>query len=300
MFCGKGGVGKTTCAAAAALHWADQAERTLIISTDFTPSLRHVFELGETDDGDKPVQVARHLFLHEISSEEVKRLWESSFGAEVYEVFSAFVGIDYPQFVDFVASILPGIRDEFMVDYIRGLSDSGTYDRIVWDTAPAGQTLGLLRMPSIVNAHLKPAPRIYSSLRTTAKTKRSVLHVLREWEGLSSRDMEFLRNDVQFNLVTIPEALAVRQLDGIVSEFERYGLHMDRMLVNQVVADADSDFLRSKAAMQQSHISELCARYPGNTVMLPMFPFELRGMAGLQEMERAMFGDGDNPEPYSA
>lgn len=288
MFCGKGGVGKTTCAAATALHYANDGKKTIIISTDFTPSLRDIYEIEGVE---KPAKIADGLYLDEIGYEEIERLWDQKFGPEVYSVFSTVVDISYEEFVAFVATIVPGIRDEFMVDYIRELSESAEYERIVWDTAPAGQTLGLLRMPSIVNEHLKPAPRIYSRLKASRKTKRSVLDVIKGWEELSNKDMEFLRSDVEFNLVTIPEALAVRQLDDIIGEFQSYGLNINNMIINHVVKDPDSDFLRTKAAMQKGYISEISAKCGGNQRILYMFPYEIKGMERLKEAERVLFGN---------
>ncbi len=291
MFCGKGGVGKTTCAAATALHYVADGKKTLIISTDFTPSLRHIFELENSANKEKPARITEGLYLDEIGSEEVKEMWDNKFGAEVYEVFSSFVDIGYEEFIDFVASMLPGIRDEFMVDYIRELSESRRYERIVWDTAPAGQTLGLLRMPSIVNAHLKPAPRIYSALKTTGGSRRSIQRVIKGWEELSSKDMEFLKNGVEFNLVTIAEALAVRQLDGIFGEFHSYDLNIDHIIINQVVTEPDASFLQSKAEMQQSYISEISTKYRRNQRILPLFPHEIKGMPKLKEVERVLFSN---------
>jgi arsenite-transporting ATPase len=296
MFYGKGGVGKTTCAAATAMHYTAEGKKTLIISTDLTPSLRDIFEL---ESKEKPAKIMEGLYLDEIGSEEVKEMWDNKFGAEVYEVFSSFVDIDYEEFVDFVASMLPGIRDEFMVDYIRELSESGRYERIVWDTAPAGQTLGLLRMPSIVNAHLKPAPRIYSALKTSGGSRRSIQRVIKGWEELSGKDIDFLKNEVEFNLVTIAEALAVRQLDGIFDEFHNYDLNIDHIIINQVVTEPDSNFLQRKAEMQQSYISEISARYRLNQRIVPLFPHEIKGMAKLKEVERMLFSNdyGGRPHP---
>ena len=285
MFCGKGGVGKTTCAAATALYHAKSGDKTLIISTDPTPSLHDIFEV---DKFDKPVKIADNLYMDEIGSEEVKRMWDKRFGAEVYSVFSSFVDISYEEFVDFVASMLPGIRDEFMVDHIRELHESGQYERIVWDTAPAGQTLWLLRMPSIVNAHLKPAPRIYASLKTTGVGRRSINRVIKGWEELSNRDIEFLKRDVEFNLVTIAEALAVRQLSSICEELRSYGLGIDGIIINQVVTEPDSDFLRDKAEMQKQYISEIASTYDGRQRILAMFPYEVKGMARLEEVADAL------------
>ena len=186
MFAGKGGVGKTTCAGATALHYALNGEKTLVISTDPTPSLSHIFEV---QDKKKPVKVLENLYLAELGIAEVKQMWDKKFGREVYEVFSSFVAVNYTDFVDFMSSILPGLSDEFMVDYIKELSKSGEYRQIVWDTAPLGQTLGLLKTPGMLREHLKPAPRIYSQLKLGSETKLPVLEILKGWEKLSNTDM---------------------------------------------------------------------------------------------------------------
>jgi arsenite-transporting ATPase len=286
MLCGKGGVGKTTCAAATALHCAATGQKTLVISSDLTPSLRDIFEI---DGGQKPAKVSDNLYVDEISYEGIKALWDKKFGPEVYDVFSSLVDISYEEFVDFITSILPGLRDEFMVDYIRELSESGQFEKIVWDTAPAGQTLGLLRMPSMVNEHLKAAPRIYSSLIATGPRKRSVLGVIKAWQELSDNDMEFLKKEVELNLVTIAEALAVRQIDGILAELQNYGLRINHLIINQVVEEPDSPFLQSKARMQQTYIAELERKYSSKFTILPLFPDEIKGTEKLKEVARRLF-----------
>jgi arsenite-transporting ATPase len=128
MFAGKGGVGKTTCAGATTLHYALNGEKTLVISTDPTPSLSHIFEVK---DRQKPVKVLDNLYLAELGMAEVKQMWDKKFGREVYEVFSSFVALNYTDFVDFMSSILPCLSDEFMVDFIKELSQSGEYRQIV-------------------------------------------------------------------------------------------------------------------------------------------------------------------------
>jgi arsenite-transporting ATPase len=292
MFGGKGGVGKTTCAAATALHYAGMSEETIVISTDFTPSLGDIFEF---ECSGEPTKLMEGLYVAELGYEEVKQLWDNKFGSEVYEVFSTFVDISYEEFVDYVVTMLPGIRDEFMVDYIKELAESGRFERIVWDTAPAGQTLGLLRMPSLVNQHLKLAPRIYSALKTTRKRKQPVLEVIKGWEELSNKDIAFLRNGVAFNLVTIAEGLSVRQLDSLIAEFEDHSFDIDRIIINQVVEEPDSEFLRSKARMQQDYILEVESKYGLNVVRLPLFPHEIKGMEKLKKVQRILFGDERKP-----
>lgn len=288
MFAGKGGVGKTTCAGATALHYASLNEATLAISTDPTPSLSHIFEI---EDKQKPAKVLGELYLAELGIEEVKQLWDRKFGKEVYEVFSSFVSVSYEEFVDFIASILPGIRDEFMVDYIRELSQKTEYKHIVWDTAPLGQTLGLLQTPTMLREHLKPAPRIYSKLKLGKETRKPVLDIIKGWEGLSGEDMDFLRYGVRFIIVTIPEALAIEQLDSIFDEFDRHGLKGDQLVINNVIKEvAGSSFLQAKAEQQKGYIELLYSKYQGlRIVELPLFPHEIKGIDRLKDIERSLF-----------
>jgi arsenite-transporting ATPase len=288
MFAGKGGVGKTTCAAATALHYASLKEETLIISTDPTPSLSHIFELkGEQ----KRARIRESLDSAELGLDEIREMWDKKFGQEVYEVFSSFVSVGYEEFVDFITSILPGLSDEFMVDYIRELSRGNEYKRIVWDTAPLGQTLGLLETPTMLRKHLKPAPRIYSKLKLGAKSKRSVLDILKGWERLSAGDMDFLRNEVGFVIVTIPEALAVEQLEFTFGEFDRYGFRVDELIINNVINETDSPFLHAKAKQQRGYIELLRDRYGEMKIVeLPLFPYEIKGMERLQDIGKSLFG----------
>ena len=282
VFLGKGGVGKTTCAAATAIHFADAGEDTLVLSTDPTPSLSHIFELeGKTHDR----EILPHLFVTELGRDEVRAMWDEEFGREVYAVFSAFVEIEYENFVTFMTSVLPGLNEEFMVDHIRRLTGRGRYRRIVWDTAPLGQTLALLETPALLAEHLRLAPRVYSHLKTSGEGRESVMQVLRRWDELARVCMEFLRREVRFTMVTIAEALAVRQLEGVFGELGRYGLGVGRLIVNNVVRDADSEFLRRKANQQQPHLDLLQARYRDlSPVTIPLFPGEVRGIDQLRQV----------------
>jgi arsenite-transporting ATPase len=286
MFTGKGGVGKTTCSAATALHLA-AAGPTLVISTDVTPSLSHIFE---TPRQPKPARVMPGLDISEIGEGEIRQMWEAKFGREVYEVFSAFVDIEYDDFVEFMTSVLPGLGEEFMVDYIRELSRKGSYENIVWDTAPLGQTLGLLETPALLGNHLRLAPRVYSRLRLGKRRREPVLDILKRWEALSAENMDFLRNGVDFTMVTIPEALAVEQLEGIFREFHKYGLTVTRMIINNVVRTEESAFLKIKSSQQKDYLKHIYDKYSHLKIIeLPMFPQEVKGVERLREVGKILF-----------
>jgi arsenite-transporting ATPase len=287
MFSGKGGVGKTTCAAATALHYASAGEQTLAISTDATPSLSHIFEVTGNE---KPIKIQGSLYISELGLKEVEEMWDEKFGKEVYDVFSSFVDIDYEEFVGFTTSVLPGLSDEFMVDYIRELGLRGNYSNIVWDTAPLGQTLALLHTPAMLLEHLRMAPRIYTRLKLSHVSKEPILNIISRWQQLSTDEMDFLRNQVKFVIVTIPEALAVEQLESVFTELGRYGLSVGQLIVNNVIKVDDSDFLKAKAAQQKGYLDIIYDRYSDvHIVELPMFPFEVKGWDQLKEVERILF-----------
>jgi arsenite/tail-anchored protein-transporting ATPase len=286
MFTGKGGVGKTTCSAATALHYAASGP-TLIISTDATPSLSHIFE---TTDKQKSVKDVPDLSIEEIGEKEIREMWDAKFGREVYEVFSAFVDIEYGDFVEFMTSVLPGLGEEFMVDHIRGLSLSGKYKTIVWDTAPLGQTLGLLETPALLSEHLRLAPRVYSRLKLGKRSREPVMDIIERWKKLSADNMEFLRKNVTFTMVTIPEALAVEQLEGIFRELDKYGLPVKQMIINNTVKIEDSLFLRTKAFHQRQYLMHIHEKYSHLKITeIPMFPREVKGVARLKEVAKILF-----------
>lgn len=281
-FAGKGGVGKTTCAAATALHYSLQGLNTLAISTDSTPSLAHIFE---TAAGSEPVRVSENLYFCEIGWEEARRMWDAKFGRDVFQVFSSFVDIGYADFVDFMASVLPGLAEEFMVDNIRELAEKGSYDAIVWDTAPLGQTLALLETPALLTRHLRMAPRIYARLKTGTGTKEPILDIIGRWEELSAADMRFLSDDVEFTVVAIAEALSVNQLSGILAEMHRYRFRAARLIINNVINSTDSGFLQQKASQQAGYLETLRNSYGHLKITeLPLFPGEVKGLEMLKKV----------------
>jgi len=285
-FAGKGGVGKTTCAAATALHFASHGRKTLVISTDATPSLSHIFQ-STPEKG--PARVEDLIYFLEIGAGQARQMWEKKFGRDVYRVFSSFVEIDYSAYVDFMASVLPGLAEEFMVDYIRELSSGDEWNAIVWDTAPLGQTMALLQTPALLTHHLRLAPRIYARIKAGEGAKETILDIIQRWEELSAADMEFLRSGVEFNIVAIPEALAVDQLDGILNELDKYDLNVSRLIINNVIQPSGSAFLRQKADQQQRYIQQLCDKYSRLRISrLPLFPHEIKGLETLRKVADAL------------
>jgi arsenite-transporting ATPase len=303
MIGGKGGVGKTTCASAIALHFSFQGKRTLIISSDPTPSLSDIFEM-EIGDQETPIQNAKALYGIEISSEGVLKKWKDRFGPEIYEVVSSFTSLDY-DFVDYIGGA-PGIEEEYMLNYILELVESAQYDLVVWDTAPAGHTLRLLHLPQIFLKHLEAATKFYMNLYSyfeklkenvkLRKGKRSLLEIISGWEDLAEKVVNFIRDPEKsdFIIVTIPEALGVKQTGRIIKDFDEYQLKVNHLIINYVIQEADCNFHKIRKEMQQNYIQVLEKQYSSRIglIELPLMPQEVKGVERIHKISEILFKEG--------
>lgn len=291
MFGGKGGVGKTTSSAATALHYALAGYKTLIISSDLAPSLSDMFEtqLGATET---PVPGVDHLDALEISTDDVMAHWKEKFGGQIYEAASVVVDMPYDDLVNYVA-MAPGIQEEFMLDYVLEHVRDRRYDRIVWDTAPAGDTLRLLDLPRRFLAHLRVAPRFYFKAQNVlGLSKTPFLQLIESWTVLSQQIADFFTdpNQVEFVLVTIPEALGVYQSRRIVRDLKEQGIEVKHIVVNGVVPQAEGDFMRGRMEMQQPYLRMLKDEFQNAALtQVPLLPYEVKGLERLKEIEGYLF-----------
>jgi arsenite-transporting ATPase len=300
MIGGKGGVGKTTCASAIALHFSLQGKKTLIISSDPTPSLSDIFEM-EIGDQETSIHNADSLYGIEVSSEVVLKKWKERFGPEIYEVVSSFASVDY-DFVDYIGGA-PGIEEEYMLNYILELVEGGQYDLVVWDTAPAGHTLRLLHLPQIFLKHLEAATKFYMNLYSyleklketvkLKKGKRSLLEIISGWEDLAEKVVNFIRDPQksEFIIVTIPEALGVKQTERIIKDFDEYQLKVNHLIVNYVIQEADCEFHKIRSEMQQNYIKILKDQYSDRIKLIetPLFPQEIKGVEQIKRISEILF-----------
>jgi arsenite-transporting ATPase len=287
MFCGKGGVGKTTCASTTALHFALKGLRTLLISTDPAPSLSDILEM-DVRGSVTPVEPYEHLSAVELDYDRVVEMWKEKFGDEVYEVISSFLPVE-EDIIEYVAGA-PGIDEEFALSYVHDLQRSDDYDVIVWDTAPAGGTLSLLKLEDTFYRHLGEAARLYVRVRSALDSLT---------RGRPGRDplkdvLGMLRDEgTQAFMVTIPEALGVNQTQRVSKDLERFGIRVSGVVINHVLTpeSADSEFNRRRREMQLKYVNELQETYGGKipVVQLPLQPFEVKGLESLRLIERLLF-----------
>ena len=300
MIGGKGGVGKTTCAAAIAFHCARLGEKTLLISSDPTPSLSDIYEV---DIGEKEKQIpgVANLYGMEVSSRVIRQRWKDRFGPEIHEVLSAFSDLDY-DFVDYIGEA-PGIEEEYMLHFIVELVEKGSYDRLIWDTAPAGHTLRLLHLPQIFLTHLEAAVKFYVNLYGAfekiastvrlKKSKRNILQIIAGWQELSLKILDFIRDGQRtaYIIVTIAEGLGVRLTERLVQDFEAFRLNVGHLIVNSLIREADCPFHQRRQAMQHRYLRQLKETYGQRMAIIevPLLADEVKGIRRIRDMAGLLF-----------
>jgi arsenite-transporting ATPase len=297
MFTGKGGVGKTTASSATAVHFAENGYKTLLISTDPSPSLSDMFDL-DVKGKITTIPSVENLYVVELDYELVVELWKEKYGDQVYQVASSFLPVE-PDIIDYIAGV-PGMDQEYALGYLYELHTSGDYDIIIWDTAPAGGTLALLNVQETFYKHLGEAAKLYLKIRATldqlnrGAPKRDPLKMIAEWEQLSKNVLDMMRNpDTMGFVVTIPEALCVSQAKRVVTNLEKFGITIGGVVLNRVLTEeaADSEFNKQRIEVQKKYIKELEDVYEGELIIahVPLLPYEVKGAEPLSVVGKILY-----------
>lgn len=287
-FWGKGGVGKTTCSVSYATYLANQGLDTLLITSDPTPSLSDILDIKIGAEKKRIGDLS--LTAIELDEEAVKRMWKKEFGTEVYKVISAFFPVE-SSIIDYVAGA-PGIADEFMLSYILDLYKTKEYDCIVWDTAPAGGTLRLIKIEEQFYKHLGEASKLYLKFKTIIdkirKGEKSPLEIIDSWKKLALDVLTLLSSkDFYAYIVTISEWLGLAQTERIIKELKEFDINIGGIIVNQIIQDS-SISLRGKPEIHQKYLRMIDKTYSENYQILkiPMQPYEVRGVDRLYEFSK--------------
>ncbi len=289
IFCGKGGVGKTTCSAAIAARLASLGAATLHLTSDLSPSLADLYGVPLYDH---PTPVADMLDAVEISMDTVARIWKERFGPDFNDILSHILdvegmsGVSDLDLLDYIGSA-PSLREETLLDMIMGMSREGGYKCVIWDTAPAGETLRLLQMPRLMQDHLKAGTRVYEAIdRLTGAVsgRRTLAGIMDDWVRRSAAISDFVRNEAAFVVVANPEAVVVPQVERILRDLENLGFGVHGMIINRVVQEGGADPFEERLGQAQAphlrRLHELAGRLP--TASMLFATEELRGYEALR------------------
>ncbi len=308
MFGGKGGVGKTSCAASSAIWAAEHGRNTLIISTDPAHSLGDSLGVELPPGIPTPIDNINNLTALEINPK-----------ATISE-FSGVANINHleemgmndmleglPLFGDLeeLASANPPGIDEALAfgKILEFIETNHDYDLIIFDTAPTGHTLRLLSLPETLTGWIgkliKMRLRIGKMLgafkrlftREEKKTDDS-LEVLERLNQSILNAREDLTNPIKnsFVIVMIPEEMAILESGRLLNELIKYNIPVSNIVINQLYQDTTElcDFCKSRREMQQKNIEKIrnifLDKLHKNLIEIPLFKEEIREYDKLKEM----------------
>ncbi|MFB0565628.1 MAG: ArsA family ATPase [Candidatus Aminicenantaceae bacterium] len=302
LFTGKGGVGKTTLAAATALLSAKKGYKTLIISTDAAHSLSDSFEIQLSNT---PKKIFTNLYGQEISAlEEMEKKW-GKIQNYLTELFAS-QGISSIEAEEM--SVFPGMEELFSLMEIRNFNSTSEFDVIIVDCAPTGDTLRLLSAPEITNWYLK---HIFPIQRTAAKAVRPVAsrllpfpfpedQIFEEMKKLSTQlaEMKEILEDKKkssIRLVVNPEKMVIKEAQRAFTFFNLFGYAVDLIIVNRIIPHGvkDSYFSQWKT-IQKNYllmIQEIFSPLP--IFSSNLFDREVIGSNLLQKMAENVYGNKD-------
>ena len=312
FFGGKGGVGKTTAACAAALRLLDRAadgERILLFSTDPAHSLSD--SLG-TEIGDRLVEVARRgksanaplLCAREMDAARALEEFKTEHRAVLAEIADRGTMLDEADINDLLDLSLPGMDEVMALFELSEVERTHVYARVVVDTAPTGHTARMLRLPEVFTRWIGALDRMSEKhrymvahfVRGRAAREDAVDRFLRDLSERvrAARAMLFDARNASFTLVTIPEALAVEESARYLRTLREEGAPVTDLVVNRVEhRHGACPFCRARAAAQARWLTRLESDFkPLRLHRVPLFPGEVRGPEALRRFAHEVWGGG--------
>jgi len=297
LYGGKGGVGKTTVAAATGLRLAREGFETLVVSTDPAHSLG---DAVEQSIGPEPVEIRDHLWGVEVDPQTGIDRYEAIFESLAEEFADAGIRLDEEQVAElFTSGVLPGSDELAALDGMAAYVDSDRFERVVFDTAPTGHTLRLLDLPEVMDRGMATALDLRDQVRRKVDTARTMVFgpmgrkqredtdSFTEMRDRMGRVGQVLRDPerTELRVVTIPETMAVRESERLVAQLREFEVPVTTLVVNKVIDDpGDCERCRGKQAVQEESLATLRASLPELAVWT--VPDEAGEVTGLTALDR--------------
>ena len=311
LMTGKGGVGKTSVAAATGLRCAELGYKTLVLSTDPAHSLADSFDI---ELGHDPIQVKPNLWGAEL---DALRELEGNWGAVkryITEVLQAR-GLDGVQAEEL--AILPGMDEIFGLVRMKRHYDEGTYDVLIIDSAPTGTALRLLSLPEVGGWYMR---RFYKPLQGMSVALRPLVEPI--WKplvGFSLPDKEVMDAPYEFyeqiealekvltdnattsvRLVTNPERMVIKESLRAHAYLSLYNVATDMVVANRIIPETVEDpFFKQWKDNQQTYKKEIHDNFlPLPVKEVPLYQEELCGLEALERLKNTLYGDEDPTQVY--
>ncbi|OGS42277.1 MAG: arsenical pump-driving ATPase [Euryarchaeota archaeon RBG_16_62_10] len=308
IYTGKGGVGKTSVAAATALRAAAMGYKTVVISTDAAHSLSDSLEVHLSG---KLENIAKNLDGIEVDIQhELETRWK-----EIQSYLSDFLasqgmnGISAKEM-----AIFPGMELMSALFYVEEFYNSKQYDFVVMDTAPTADTLRLLAFPDTANWYFD---KLFHMVRNVIRVARATVGRLISTPLPSDRflsDLEDLRERLgkvkellsdpettSIRLVVNPEKMVITETQRAYTYLCLYGYTVESIVINRIIPeDIGDSFFQEKLKEQRKHLATIGEAFsPLKTLRAPLMPKEVLGKKALELLADELFGKNDPTEVYS-
>ncbi|PSO98213.1 MAG: arsenic-transporting ATPase [Cyanobacteria bacterium SW_6_48_11] len=306
LMTGKGGVGKTSMAAATGLRCAELGYKTLVLSTDPAHSLADSFD---QEMGHEPQQVRSHLWGAELDA--LKEL-EGNWGAVkryISEVLQAR-GLEGVQAEEL--AILPGMDEIFGLVRMKRHYDEGNFDVLIIDSAPTGTALRLLSIPEVGGWYMR---RFYKPLQGISTALRPVVEpIFKPIAGFSLPNQEVMdapydfyqeiegleqiltdNNQTSVRLVTNPEKMVIKESSRAHAYLSLYNVATDLVVANRIIPEEVSDpFFQGWKENQRVYRQEIQENFhPLPIKEVPLYSEEMCGLEALERLKETLYAEED-------
>jgi len=297
LYTGKGGVGKTSVAAASALRCAARGLRTIVMSTDPAHSLSDTLGVAL---GSEPTPIAENLWGQQIAAqEELERNW-----AGVQDWLGEMLmqrGVDRISAEEL--TVPPGMDELFSLLALRRHHESDQFDVVIVDCAPTGETLRMLSFPDVARWWIEKVVPQQSQLLSVARPfARAMLDVTLPGEDVLGDVQRLVGNLVAMNeiladhsrvtirLVMNPDRMVIDEARRTFTYLNLYGYLTDAVIVNRVFPEEVGPYFRAWRERQQAHLAEVRSAFgPVPVLCAPYFDAEVLGEPMLQRLGDELF-----------
>lgn len=303
LFTGKGGVGKTTMAAATAINAAKKGVKTLVISTDPAHSLSDAMDMQLSPE---PVEVLPNLFAQEFDVYySMEKYWNNM--RHLMQTIFRWRGVD--NVVAEELSVLPGMEEASAFLWLEKYYREGTYELIVIDSAPTGETLTLLSLPQVAKSWMTKA---FSRKNIAVKTVTKGVQVftgipldkgLEEMDELFNKlekiQQVFLKPEVcSIRIVTNPERMVVKEAKRAFTYLQLYGYNVDAVIINRILPEKEVGSIFKKYVQSQAkYIQEIEDSFlPIPVLKVQHQGEEVFGTELLENIATSLYGDKNPAE----
>ena len=288
IFTGKGGVGKTSVAAAHAWHSSREGKKTLLVSTDMAHNISDIFQISI---GKEIKEAAPDLYLLEIDPGYVL---ENDF-REMTEAFTRLFSVTGMS--DEETLSMPGMDELFALLKIMDIYKSQEYERIIVDCAPTGETLAFLKFPELLSWYMEkffPVSRAVFKVELPGRKamtdiERMYMKLIGLQELLKDREVTSVR------LVCMPEKMVVEETKRSYMYMNLYNFAVDGLYINRILPDdIENEFFNDWIRIQERYINELEEVFAGMPVYhIPWFDTDLNGTEGIARIDNEALAGKD-------